>query len=770
MSLISFFKLVRWVRWLPLAAAALFAVTVVSARDVGPRAAVAQELRFADNFENRDYWYADYYTGSDLFPLQRGYLTTGATVEPGESAPCAQPAATNWIEYRADRSGTLHLAADGDTFDAFVAVYTWDTSGDFLPSPPGAKLQPVACAAEGTPNAGLSFTITRDTQYLIQIGGRDGGSGNISVTASCACSPPNDDFYYREYLYIDGYQPVATRAASTALATLQPFEARPCGSIDKTVWYSLYAYNALSVSLDTSGSDFDTVIAVYKPGTLPDGNISYELGDLELVACEDDGAASASLTFPGQQYGEYMVQVGGASGASGQLRVNARCVPTCPPYNDNVANAEYWEPPSEFCCVSTTGATVEVGEPRPCGSIGATVWYQVTARGDTTLVIDSADSDFDTVLAVYESKGISPPGSLDLISCRASSVAGRARIEFAAKANTTYFLQAGGRSGATGALAFSIACTPLPCPPFHDSIQSPYYFDRPYGEPYEEIFDTRGATVEAGEPLDCGNMGRTTWWLVEMYEGRAPIPFVFDTANSTFDTAISVYEVPLDFDAPLPASFGDLDRIRCDAGGAGVRVRTGFTAVAGKRYYVQVGGRNGASGDLHVTISCDGGCPPENDNLAQAWYAPIGYRQVTDTRAATTEPGESLPCGTMGKTIWYRLDVPAPGDYRITTVGSDFATAIAVYAIKGFSPPGGVDLAECVASDTLTFNAQAGVGYLIQIGGVAGAGGMLQTLVECVRGCDVTSPPGSIAGPPNGGAIAGPDTGSGGYLPRARSR
>jgi hypothetical protein len=132
------------------------------------------------------------------------------------------------------------------------------------------------------------------------------------------------------------------------------------------------------------------------------------------------------------------------------------------------------------------------------------------------------------------------------------------------------------------------------------------------------------------------------------------------------DTAIAVYEAPVGVFSPegnYAASFDDLREIACEPGAAGADARVVFAASPGHRYYVQVGGRDGASGDLHVTISCDGGCPPDNDNQAQAWTAPIGYRQFTDTRA-TTEPGESKPCGN-GKTIWYHLPLPSLGEFMV---------------------------------------------------------------------------------------------------------
>lgn len=49
---------------------------------------------------------------------------------------------------------------------------------------------------------------------------------------------------------------------------------------------------------------------------------------------------------------------------------------------------------------STVGASLEAGEPRPCGSIGSTVWYTFTAAYNGTGVVDTIGSSYDTVVAV----------------------------------------------------------------------------------------------------------------------------------------------------------------------------------------------------------------------------------------------------------------------------------------------------------------------------------------------------------------------------------
>ena len=154
--------------------------------------------------------------------------------------------------------------------------------------------------------------------------------------------------------------------------------------------------------------------------------------------------------------------------------------------------------------------------------------------------------------------------------------------------------------------------------------------------------------------------------------------------------------------------------------------------------------------------------------MANAWSVYPPYRHWIDTTGATVEPGEPAPCGNIGKTVWYRLDAGSGTEHTISTEGSDFATAIAVYAIDQPSPPGGMTNVSCSTSGTLTFDAATGMSYFVQVGGVESDAGALVVSIDC----EVCAVPGGQGGGGGvivaGGSVAGPDTGSGGYLPGAR--
>jgi hypothetical protein len=225
-----------------------------------------------------------------------------------------------------------------------------------------------------------------------------------------------------------------------------------------------------------------------------------------------------------------------------------------------------------------------------------------------------------------------------------------------------------------------------------------------------------------------------------------------------------VYEAAL-YEQP---SIGDLRRITCEAGGAGQRARAVVDAHTNKRYFVQVGGRGNASGMLNVELSCEQPCPPDNDNINGAWPAPYNFTQTTDTRGATVEAGEPLPCGNIGKTVWFRIDGAGEATFTLSTAGSDFSTVIAVYKAAAPSPPGGMTNVQCITGADVAFDLEPGSSYFVQVGGADGAGGVLQTLFQCAAGTCAgrygQGGGGGIGTPIPGGVVHGPDTGSGGYL------
>jgi hypothetical protein len=398
------------------------------------------------------------------------------------------------------------------------------------------------------------------------------------------------------------------------------------------------------------------------------------------------------------------------------------------------------------------------------------VWTLVEVYGDTRLSIDTAGSDFDVVVALYEA----PPNvyveSPDLLTNVACEAGGEPRIEWDAHAGRGYYLQVGGRGGDAGTLHATLACEPGPCPPFHDTMERANGLGLPYSFPYAETIDARGATVSPGERTDCGNMGHSVWYAV--YANGARLAMSLATEGSDFDTAVAVYDGNYGPD-------GQPTRIGCDPGGPGRRARDKWALTSDVTNNVQVGGRNGAGGQLSVQADCAlRRCPPGNDNANSAWFASPEYVDIQDISGATLEAGEQRPCGNIGTTVWYNLVPIGGGRITISTAGSDFVTAIALYSFEGFSPPGGVAYADCSTTGTLHLTPRAGSGYLVQVGGADGATGQLQLHITCEGDCapppQPISPldggPGTGNGGQPGGAISGPDTGTGGYLPAGGGR
>ena len=122
--------------------------------------------------------------------------------------------------------------------------------------------------------------------------------------------------------------------------------------------------------------------------------------------------------------------------------------------------------------------------------------------------------------------------------------------------------------------------------------------------------------------------------------------------------------------------------------------------------------------------------PPANDNFNSAQIlAGVDAMASTNTMGATKQPGEPNHAGNAGgRSVWYRWTAPAAGNWTLDTTGSTFTTLLAVYtgnALTGLSPVASNLIAGGVLTNSLNFNAAAGVTYQIAVDGFGGAAGSL---------------------------------------------
>lgn len=235
------------------------------------------------------------------------------------------------------------------------------------------------------------------------------------------------------------------------------------------VWFVWTAPSAGTMTVNTCGSAFDTVLSLHTacPGTA--GN------QLLPTACNDDAAAgqgpcggtnvlqsflSAAVTGGTS----YRIRLAGYNGATGAYTLNVGFVPSTPA-NDECAGA----------IVVSTGATgFNTSAATDNGAADATclffntslitkdLWYRYTATAGGTLAVTTCGSGFDTRLAVY---GSCPSGGAASLVCSDdSAVCGTGSLQSAVSlpvtAGASYWLRVGGYNGASGTGTLNVTFTP----------------------------------------------------------------------------------------------------------------------------------------------------------------------------------------------------------------------------------------------------------------------------------------------------------------------
>jgi len=233
--------------------------------------------------------------------------------------------------------------------------------------------------------------------------------------------------------------------SSNVDTTKQPGEPNHGGNPGgASVWWSYTTPIAGTLVVETTGSNFDTVLGVYQ---------GESLTQLQLIAGNDDTSGLQSLVaFEVLANETYAIAVDGFGGDTGSITLSLDILTGNVP-GDNFSDAQ--EITGQLSLASTITATGEVGEPLHAGiSNTKSVWWRWQATGGEQLTIDTFGSSYDTVLAVYTGAGL---GNLNLVAANDDTESLQSQVSFVAAPATTYFIAVDGFAGASGSVQLNLA-------------------------------------------------------------------------------------------------------------------------------------------------------------------------------------------------------------------------------------------------------------------------------------------------------------------------
>lgn len=238
---------------------------------------------------------------------------------------------------------------------------------------------------------------------------------------------------------------------------------------------------AMSRNTDLAAGSFGNNVDLFSPGfNVTTLNWTNDTG---VVAVAGSSPATAFVTgsmallkarFPGDTYRQLINRLlrstdrkpefSGRAQSGGRLNLlNAVTSTSNRPMNDDFASRAIVAGNVARLRSNNTGATTESGEASLAGvSATATLWWEWTAPATAPVTIDTAGSDYDTVLAVYTGSAL---GALTAVTAN-DDATGRAtsRVTFNAQAGTTYQFAVGGKGAGAGLTLVNLTAEVPPAP------------------------------------------------------------------------------------------------------------------------------------------------------------------------------------------------------------------------------------------------------------------------------------------------------------------
>ncbi len=468
-------------------------------------------------------------------------VETGETVTIGISAT----GKTIWWKWNPPRDGDFLISTIGSSFNTVLGVYT-----NFNEVPPYATA--MRDDDSGSPfdlTSLVSINAKTNITYYIVVDGYQDSEINWAGKVILSIFPDNNRYTNRIRLTnttnasdisANGRANAEPGEVTYYLIPVVPEPQLPNG---KSVWWEWMAPTNGELTVDTIGSDFDTLLAVYQgektiftpPGT-----------DIKLITWGDNNAPEQYPfldvcvlgVVPGRAY---KIQVmGNETDGYGKVVVNVSF--NQGPANDMFTNRTILPSIDK---ITVTGdnmhASSEDDEPKHAGlNNGKSVWWEWTAPQTGPVQISTSDSDFDTLLAVYT--GNSVTSLVTIASNNDDPVFGgiTSTLSFDAIKGITYHIAVDGLmfgdyydSVDNGNIVLSIVQV---VSPDNDNFSNQILVS---GDLIDITGSNQNATKETGEPEHAGDSGgASVWWSWRPpFSGFATI----STIGSDFDTTLAVY-------------------------------------------------------------------------------------------------------------------------------------------------------------------------------------------------------------------------------------
>ncbi len=681
-----------------------------------------------------------------------------------------------WWTITLPTGGSCTLDTSGSSFDSLLAVYTGNSVSTLV------KIASDDDSGSGSTSR-LTFPAQAGTTYHVAVDGYGGASGSINLAWTFGtASMVNDNF--AQATLITGT--AGTIAGNNASATAEPNEPAHANSgAARSLWWKFTPSVSSDYSIDTNGSDFDTLLHVYSGTSL--SSLTSIDGD------DDDGEGNnSSVTVLLTSGVTYHIAVDGYTGATGNIKLNwASKLPT----NDNFASATLFSGRFGSNAGSSIGATVEVGEPGlTVAGAAATLWYRWTASEAFPVFVKTEGSSFDTVLNVYHGTALN---ALTLVGTNDNGGPNStSRLEFGSVIGRTYYFQVlGSDASASGAVKVSMGEVGKENIPLLPDlwVMADVALDYLYGWTIDQTeipgrtllrLTTTTPNTGAG-PLELRGTSANPGVVQRIYNSdgtwteRLAGSFTFHPTHGHlhFDNWVQFHlreVVPGGGVGPIvvsghKTSFAVIDLERHDNSGPTASQYSGgliqglsvgwrdvydatldgqwidVTGVQPGQYWLEgiVDPENSilesdeTNNANRILITYAGSAPPNNNFASSLLLTGSAAAATGSNITATLQSGEPQHGGLAASaaSVWYRWVAPAAGPVTITTRGSTFDTVLAVYtgtAVTGLvsiaandNAPGGTG-----STSQVSFNATSGVTYQIAVAGAAGGSGLVEIAIN----------------------------------------